>query len=766
VIDGIVRPVAIAIKAWSNMGGKLFWKYAALVVGVLTVALAANGFVWIWFTYQDHQASLVRIQRGQAEAAAAKIGQFVREIEGHLGWMMQMPWSAVAPEARRFDALRLLRLVPAVTELAMLDETGRERLRVSRLELDIVGSGIDRSNEPLFVEAKAHRIFYGPVYLHRESEPYMTLALAGPRGDAGVSVAKVNLRFIWDVVSQIGVGQKGRAYVVDTSGRLIAHPDISLVLRNTDLSGLAHIRAIQSGAAAGVENTVATDELGRSVLVAHAAIAPLGWLVFVELPVAEAFAPLYASLLATGLVLLGGLTLAVLASLFLARKMVTPIQALQTGAAQIGAGALGHRIDIDTGDELEALGDQFNNMAAQLQGSYATLERKVEERTRQLEQANLAKSRFLAAASHDLRQPLHALGLFVAQLRALRDHTEHGPIVARIDAAVAAMNELFGALLDISKLDAGVLTPDVTEFPVQRLLRRLETTFAGAAREKGLQLRVIASDAWVRSDPILLERILLNLVSNAVHYTVRGRVLVGCRRRGEHLSLEVWDTGIGIPEDQQRNVFGEFYRLGGLGGDRSSGLGLGLAIVDRLCNLLDHPIELVSHIGKGSRFAVSVPLTPQLEETTTPIALADSIDPVRGKLVFIIDDDPLALQGMRGVLQTWGCKVVTAASGRAAVAQLANSTQLPDLIISDYHLPDGDTGFNVISRLRAALGAKVPAFLITGDTTPECLHEAGARGLYLLHKPVPPMNLRAVISQLLKGNPADDSCVSSELSDV
>lgn len=752
MIDGTPSPVAIAIGAWSNMGGKLFWKYAALVVGVLSIALAANGFVWIWFTYRDHQASLVRIQRGQAEAAAAKIGQFVKEIEGHLGWMMQMPWSAVTPEARRFDALRLLRLVPAITELAMLDETGREQLRVSRLEVDVIGSGTDRSNEPVFLETKSRRTFYGPVYLHRGSEPYMTLALAGPRGDAGVSIARVNLRFIWDVVSQIRVGKNGRAYVVDATGRLIAHPDISLVLRNTDLSGLAYVKAIRTGA--GIENATATNELGRSVLIAHAEIAPLGWHVFVELPVAEAFAPLYASLLATGLVLLGGLILAVLASLFLARKMVTPIQALQIGAAQIGAGALGHRIAIDSGDELQALGEQFNNMAVQLQESYATLERKVEERTRQLELANLAKSRFLAAASHDLRQPLHALGLFVGQLRTEHDHAEHGPIVARIDAAVAAMNELFGALLDISKLDAGVLTPDVTGFPVQHLLRRLETTFAGAAREKGLRLRMVDCDAWVRSDPILLERILLNLVSNAVRYTARGGVLIGCRQRGDRLSLEVWDTGVGIPDDQQGSVFGEFYRLGGVGGDRNSGLGLGLAIVDRLCNLLNHPLELVSHVGKGSRFAVSMPLISKPAETTIPIG--DSIDPVRGKLVVVIDDDPLVLQGMRGALQSWGCKVVAATSGRAALVHLADSTQSPDLIISDYHLPDGDTGFDVIARMHAALGAKVPAFLITGDTTPERLHEAGARGIYLLHKPVLPMNLRAVINQLLKGAFTED----------
>jgi signal transduction histidine kinase len=201
-------------------------------------------------------------------------------------------------------------------------------------------------------------------------------------------------------------------------------------------------------------------------------------------------------------------------------------------------------------------------MASRLQESYATLERKVEERTRQLELANLAKSRFLATASHDLRQPLHALGLFVAQLQQTVDAKERGRIVERINAAVAAMNELFNALLDISKLDAGALAPDIRSFPVTRVLRRLETTFAGPAAEKHLSLRFVASDAWVRSDTVLLERILLNLVSNAVRYTQSGGVLVGCRRRGEQLRIEVWDTGVGIPPEQHEIIFGEFYRAG------------------------------------------------------------------------------------------------------------------------------------------------------------------------------------------------------------
>ena len=224
-------------------------------------------------------------------------------------------------------------------------------------------------------------------------------------------------------------------------------------------------------------------------------------------------------------------------------------------------------------------------MAAQLEQSYATIERKVEERTHQLELANLAKSRFIAVASHDLRQPLHALGLFVAQLRTRLDAPDRDHVIERIDAAIDAMNELFNALLDISKLDAGVLAPDLREFPVNHLLKRIESTFAAAAWEKGLHFRVVPCGSWVSSDVILLERSLLNLVSNAVRYTDQGGVVVGCRRRTGRVRIDVWDSGIGIPDDQQRNIFGEFYRLTGPDRDHPVGWvsGLPSSIVCAAC---------------------------------------------------------------------------------------------------------------------------------------------------------------------------------------
>ena len=378
-----------AVSSGARNRSGLFIKYVALFVAVVGVALLANGSFEAFFYYREHKASLIRIQHEQAVAAAAEISRFIKEIESQLGWTTQLPWSAGSIEQRRFDALRLLRQVPAITELAQVDSAGKERLRLSRLAMDMIGSGLDLSKEPKFTEAVAHKVYYGPVHFHRESEPYMTLAVAGTRNDTGVSIAEVNLKLIWDVVSQIKVGGHGGAYVVDAQGRLIAHPDISLVLSKTDMSKLAQVQAAQAGQAGGAadELQVARNVQGQEVLTASAPILPLGWTMFVELPVEEAYAPLSTALQRLALVLLAASVFAVLAGILLARRMVGPIQALRAGAARFGAGDLGQRISIKTGDELESLADQFNEMGARLQESYADLEKKVELRTTELSQS-------------------------------------------------------------------------------------------------------------------------------------------------------------------------------------------------------------------------------------------------------------------------------------------------------------------------------------------------------------------------------------------
>jgi signal transduction histidine kinase len=367
---------------------RLFAKYVGLFVAVVGVALLSNGIFEVFFYYREHKAALIRIQHEQAEAAAAKIGQFIKEIESQLGWTTQLPWSAGSLQDRRFDALRLLRQVPAITELSQIDSTGKERLRVSRLAMDVVDSGIDLSKDPKFTEAVANKVYYGPVYFRRESEPYMTLSLAGTRKDAGVSIAEVNLKLIWDVVSQIKVGERGHAYVVGSGGRLIAHPDISLVLRNTDMSKLVQVQAARDGSANDAKALQGSLNIqGQEVLTASAPIAPLGWTMFVELPVKEAYASLYLALQRLAIVLAGASIFAVLAGIFLARRMVGPIRALSAGAERIGGGDFAQRISIRTGDELEGLANQFNDMGARLQESYADLEQKVEQRTAELSES-------------------------------------------------------------------------------------------------------------------------------------------------------------------------------------------------------------------------------------------------------------------------------------------------------------------------------------------------------------------------------------------
>jgi signal transduction histidine kinase/CheY-like chemotaxis protein len=459
-------PAAPAVPL-AKTRSRLFGKYVALFVAVVAVALLSNGMFEVFFYYQEHKAALIRIQREQAEAAAAKIGQFIREIESQLGWTTQLPWSAGSIEQRRFDALRLLRQVPAITELAQLDATGKERLRVSRLAMDVVASGGDFSKDPRFTEAAAHKVYYGPVYFRRESEPYMTLAIAGTRRDAGVSVAEVNLKLIWDVVSQIKVGERGHAYVVDAQGRLIAHPDISLVLRNTDMSKLAQVQGARGGASELMQE--GDDIEGHKVLTAYAPVTPLGWLVFVELPQAEAYAPLNAALQRLAFVLLGALCFAVLAGMFLASRLVGPIRALRAGAARIGSGDLSQQIRIRTGDELEALANQFNDMAGRLKESYAGLEQKVEERTREVQ----ARSRELAQS--------------VEEMRALGEVTQ--AVNSTLDLATV-LSTIVAKAVQLSGTEAGsiyVTDPETREFH-QRATHGMSDELIAELNEQGVGL--------------------------------------------------------------------------------------------------------------------------------------------------------------------------------------------------------------------------------------------------------------------------------------
>ena len=691
---------------------RLFTKYVGLFVAVVCVALLSNGIFDVFFYYQEHKASLIRIQREQAEAAAAKIGQFVKEIESQLGWTTQLPWSAGSIEQRRFDALRLLRQVPAITELAQLDASGKERLRVSRLAMDVVASGTDFSKEPKFTEAVARKVYYGPVYFRRESEPYMTLAIAGTRRDAGVSVAEVNLKLIWDVVSQIKVGERGHAYVVDAQGRLIAHPDISLVLRNTDMSRLAQVSAAQTATGGGAPERVQESEDigGRKVLTAYAPVAPLGWLVFVELPATEAYAPLYAALQRLAFVLLAALGFAVLAGMFLAGRMVGPIQALRAGAERIGGGDLSQQIRIKTGDELEALADQFNVMAGRLKESYAGLEQKVEERTReveeksrQLELASQHKSQFLSSMSHELRTPLNAIiGLTEMMVtNAARFGTEKAAEpLRRVHRAGSHLLGLINQVLDLSKIEAGKLELSPDWVNLTPLINEVVDTARPLAEQNNNRLVVKCQEnlGSLTVDPMRLRQILLNLLSNACKFTKQGEVTLLARKlvnEGHWIEFAVTDTGIGMTPEQQAKLFEEFTQADSSTARQYGGTGLGLAITRKLARMMGGDVTLTSEAGKGSTFTVRLPADTDMP-AGAPIS-SDRGRSTRADCVLVIDDDATARELISDHLKAGGFSVVTAAGGVEGI-KLAKELQ-PTAITLDVMMPDLD-GWSVLAALR------------------------------------------------------------------
>lgn len=370
------------------------------------------------------------------------------------------------------------------------------------------------------------------------------------------------------------------------------------------------------------------------------------------------------------------------------------------------------------------------------------------------EQANLAKSRFLASASHDLRQPMHALSLFVGALRGLEMEDEARRLVGHVEGSVTALDSLFASLLDISRLDAGVVQSNPQSFAIQPLLERICREHAADAAEKGIGLRLLPCSAVVQTDPLLLERILRNLVSNAVRYTDSGRVLVGCRR-GPRLRIEVLDTGRGIPAALGEQVFQEFFQIGNPERDRAKGLGLGLAIVKRLAALLALPLDFRSVPGRGSAFSISVPLGRAPDAVLPAAKPAESALP-RG-LILVIDDEVAIQEGMRSLLSSWGHEVIVAGSGAEMLALTATCPNRPDLIICDYRLRAAETGIEVIRRLQSEFNEDIPAVLVTGDSAPERLLEARDSGLLLLHKPVANARLRAAIGHLMsaRAEPAE-----------
>jgi len=397
--------------------------------------------------------------------------------------------------------------------------------------------------------------------------------------------------------------------------------------------------------------------------------------------------------------------------------------------------------------------------AEALERANETLERRVHERTEELtrlnaalarakadaDAANISKTKFLAAASHDILQPLNAARLYVTSLTERRRGHEDTRLIDNVDASLEAVEEIIGALIDISRLDTGAMRPEFASFRIDELLRQIELEFAPLAAAKGLELAFMPCSAVVRADRRLLRRLVQNLVSNAIKYTPAGRVLVGCRRRGRMLRIDVYDTGVGIPQDKQRDIFMEFHRLDE-GAKIARGLGLGLSIVERIARVLGGDVEVVSEVGRGSHFAVSVPLS-----TAAPVELPAREEPrldtgqLIGTAVLCIDNEPSVLDGMETLLQGWGCEVIKAPDLDTALAAIEESSIVPNGLLVDYHLDRGN-GIEAIVALRARCG-DVPAILITADRSPTVREQARAEAIQVLHKPLKPAALRALLAQ-------------------
>ena len=397
------------------------------------------------------------------------------------------------------------------------------------------------------------------------------------------------------------------------------------------------------------------------------------------------------------------------------------------------------------GDELGMVSRSFNDLKHDLSAQ----DRDLREAKEDAERANRAKSQFLAAASHDLRQPLHAMQMYITALEQKIKDKDVLKIVADIDAVSISTGRLLNSILDVSQLEAGAVKPQIEHFPIQEILHRVARGFRPMSYRKGIGLHIIPSSAYVRSDPILLEQIIGNFVANAIRYTERGRVLLGCRRRKGQLSIEIIDTGPGIPKHQREAIFDDFHQLDNKERDRGKGLGLGLAIVRRLSNCLNHQIEHSSKLGHGSRFAVVVEQGIRPKKVIKAMDLDSALLDFNNTSILLIEDDLMVLDATNKLLSSWNCRVITAKSAEEAKRAISDTKNVPDIIIADYSLPGDKNGIEAIQYVIKLIGYPIPAFIITGEADTSKIRNIADYGFHVLSKPVHPAKLRALISHLL-----------------
>ena len=611
--------------------GRLLRHYFLISVLSIAGALIASGLLEVYFRYQESMEQLAFQQREAANVAALKIQTFIHDIETAMKAATKYQSTAREQIAAdyEFELKKLFYLAPAITEASVIGIDGLALAHISRSRAVTADAKRNVSGSGAFQKALQGQPYFGPVYFVRESEPYFTVALPIERYAGrvvGVLQAEVNLKYVWEVISAIKRGRAGYAYAVTRAGDLIAHPDMSMVLQHRNVAQLNQVKAAFQPAS-GVTQAkavVATNLSAHRVFSSYALIPILDWAIIVEQPVSEAYEPLYASMLKTSSLLLVGLVVALLASFFVARRVLGPLELLRKGTERIGGGDLDFRLKIKTGDEIESLADEFNKMAEHLGEARKDLERKVAERTKaltivneKLEDANKHKSQFLANVNHELRTPLSSI---IGYARLLRRETE-GQISSlqreNLEDLLRNAERLLGlidSLLDFAKIESGrmevKLEPVKIDALVQEAVATLESTFNGNSVR--IMCDIPSDIVPLGTDREKLRQIILNLLGNAVKFTDRGEISVSAYQQNGNFKLVVADTGIGIERVDIDRIFAEFDRGRLTSGGKYQGTGLGLAIVKRLVDVLGGSIAVESEVGKGSTFTVTLPAPPEV----------------------------------------------------------------------------------------------------------------------------------------------------------
>jgi signal transduction histidine kinase/CheY-like chemotaxis protein len=762
-----------------SMRSPLFRRYIRILVICMGGLTCTAGIVHMIVLAEAQWESVTTLLDAQTRAASAQIQGFLDKTVASLQWIddIDQPGTALDLGAVSDEAHRLLRRAPSVIGLSFFDVNGCERLLVSRVQPDVTklcGAVGDISRQTMFSTARRSGTSIGDVFFPDGSEPHLLIGVPSRGVATGALIAEINLKVIHDTVAAIRIGKSGLGFVVDGAGRLIAHPDETLVLRQAPLpSGLA----AQDG---GSGLRFATDFSGQRIATVSRDVMGTNWRIMVEQPAREALAPVFTALITTGLLVVAALAGSLIAGFIVAQRLTSPLSQLRDGAAKIGQGDLTTRLSVTTGDEIEQVAEEFNRMALALSDSHADLEAKVADRTAALlatttkvqhqasqlsklnsalalsldeaqlrkadaEHANAAKSRFLAVASHDLRQPMHAISLLVGLLHCGPLAADQDEVIRKIQGSVDAMEDLFVSLLDISKLDAGTVQPAIVEFPVEEILQRVRNSFAPLAEEKGLTLLVEECAAIVRSDPALLERILFNLVTNAIRYTPLGRVNVFAEVDHDFVRLVVADTGIGIPDQYRDRIYEEFFQIATVA---TKGLGLGLSIVKQCADLLGYKLSLESD-SSGSSFRLEVPLVGLNESrTSTPTRIRQVSERLSSAFVVLIDDDEDNRYAAEKTYRQWGCRTLSAETEAEAVRLLGEHLRIPDLIVTDLDLQNGRTGITAIKSIRSDAECRIPAIVLSGETNtiqfagiPECC--------LVLQKPVGAERLKEASEHLL-----------------